>query len=408
MAHASVAVRHSEHETWLDVIGVGRVPIGETDDDFVGPREVVEKINLSSLRRTLIGYAGTESPMPATVMVDDPRTGERRVIRLPTSTSPERCAVLPVDVAADKFAERHTYEFVPEPVCLALISGGVLTVRVTHFIEGEDQPDRARLDALLGPLLKREGASIAHVDVDAEGVVDFAAAPVRNDDFWTVHVYIAVPTHGRDAASALRVGRDALALLEAAERGTLTRATTEALILGGHAELLLGHREGAWLDCKEQPYRADEASLYELAKDVSAFANTQNGGLIVIGLGTRKVSGGDTIARIRPVPLDEKRVERYRRALQYRVHPRVSGLLIDEVHQGRGRIVLISVPPQPKALQPFLVRGAVRDGKVLGSSIALYIRENDGAITAGVEEVHALIVAGRAALGYAGAVPEQP
>jgi hypothetical protein len=245
-----------------------------------------------------------------------------------------------------------------------------------------------------------ESPGFFSVTVDNPETGEQRVIQLDHPDFWGVHVYIAVPTHGRGAASALRIGRDALALLETAENGALTRATTEALVASGHAELLVSHREGPWLECKEQPYGADERAVYELAKDVCAFANSASGGLIIIGHRARKVRGSDTITGVRPVPADDRRVERYRKSLNQRVYPRVSNLAVQEVEYGADRIVVVSVPPQPKALQPFLVKGAVRNGKDVGSNIAVYIRDEDAAVTASVEELHILIVAGRAALGY--------
>jgi hypothetical protein len=402
MTYAKVTVRSSEYETWLEVIGVGRIPVSEIiDDDFTGPVEVVAKASLTSLRAALIAYAGTESPPPRSITIDDPKTGKPSVIWFPQSSSPERCAVEVVDVPTNKFFERKTYEFLPEPVAITLLDGGVLAVRVGFVLEGEEEPEPELLTAVLGPLLRQTKSAVAHFDLEAQGEVDYRrTSDVHHPDFWNVHVYISVPTRGRSAESALSIGSDALALLEAAENGSLTRRTADVLVQSGRAELLVGQPEGAWLECKEQPYGADERAQYELAKDVSSFANSAGGGLILIGLRTRKVRGTDTITAVSPVPADDRRVDRYRKWLARRVHPRVVDLAIREIDYGRGRILVISVPPQPKALQPFFVRGAFRDGKIAGSNIAIFIRSGDAVVTTSVEEFHALVVAGRAALGY--------
>jgi hypothetical protein len=51
---------------------------------------------------------------------------------------------------------------------------------------------------------------------------------------------------------------------------------------------LLGERESVWLDVKSGVYPLDTArGAEELAKDVAAFANTRDGGLLLVGFSTR-------------------------------------------------------------------------------------------------------------------------
>ncbi len=59
--------------------------------------------------------------------------------------------------------------------------------------------------------------------------------------------------------------------------------------------------------------------------------------------------------------------------------------------------MIISIPPQPHALRPFMVK-CISGRKLVGSHMAIYFRDDDGAAVATVEEIHALVVAGRAAL----------
>jgi Putative DNA-binding domain len=220
-------------------------------------------------------------------------------------------------------------------------------------------------------------------------------------DFWIVHVYVSIPTRGKSVEDGVALGSDLLALFDAADGGRLSRSTAEALVDSGRARLLIGQAEGLWLDCKEQPYANSEHGHDELAKDVSAFANSPGGGLILVGLRTRKHLGRDTVTAVAPVPSDHRRADRYRKLVARRVHPRVIGLAVREVQYSTGALMIISVPPQPPALQPFMVRGAFRGGKLVGSHMAIYYRDDDLAAVATVEEIHALVVAGRAALASA-------
>jgi hypothetical protein len=63
--------------------------------------------------------------------------------------------------------------------------------------------------------------------------------------------------------------------------------------------------------------------------------------------------------------------------------------------------MFILVPPQPDALMPFLVAGAIREDQLLGSHFSLVRRRGDETAITQAEEVHGLLVAGRAALAVA-------
>ena len=74
-------------------------------------------------------------------------------------------------------------------------------------------------------------------------------------------------------------------------------ATLEA----GDFDAVIGVPETAEIDFKRSPYRLDEpAEACELAKDVTALANTLTGGLLVIGFQTRarEESGLDVVESV--------------------------------------------------------------------------------------------------------------
>ena len=78
-----------------------------------------------------------------------------------------------------------------------------------------------------------------------------------------------------------------------------------ALLDLGDFDAVLGAAETAEIDYKRSPYRADEpAEAFELAKDVTALANTPTGGLLVIGFQTRprEESGLDTVESVHAFP----------------------------------------------------------------------------------------------------------
>lgn len=277
-----------------------------------------------------------------------------------------------------------------------------MAVRVSFIVEGEEEPVESSWIGLIGPILQRNSATVDLFETTPQGPVDFrTSTDVLGPDFWTIELYLALPTRGRTVADALAFGRDVQAVLEAADAGQMTESAACTLLEAGRADLLVGQVEGPWIDCKEQPYPNSEYGRFELAKDVSSFANSGLGGLIVIGLRTRRAAGRDVIASVRPVPRDDRLPDRYRKLIDHRVYPRPAGLQIANVRQEQATLVLIAIPPQPPALRPFLVRGVLRGERIVGSHVAIFARRGDATIEASAEELHSLLVAGRAALSYA-------
>ena len=179
----------------------------------------------------------------------------------------------------------------------------------------------------------------------------------------------------------------------------------------GQTQNLLGCQESEWLETKSFAYEfknIDESLWkHELAEDVVQFANTDSGGLLVIGLRTKRKAGADTIHKITPVPPSDTRIQIYTDVLRKRIHPPISRLLIESYPWNDGQIICIFVPPQKHENQPYLVSGLVIGGRYLKSGITLVRRQGDASIPITAEEVHSTLVAGRAFLRGANAKMEQ-
>ena len=88
-------------------------------------------------------------------------------------------------------------------------------------------------------------------------------------------------------------------------------------------DALIGVSEGVWLDAKETPYLVETLKQkLELAKDVSAMANSV-GGLIVLGFDTERdvLTAGERISDVKPFPLAMIDSDRYRKVIQEYVYP---------------------------------------------------------------------------------------
>ncbi|MDX2933067.1 AlbA family DNA-binding domain-containing protein [Streptomyces ipomoeae] len=150
-----------------------------------------------------------------------------------------------------------------------------------------------------------------------------------------------------------------LADIENPKRAVSAQTALRAL-LGGVPELLIGLRESEWLEVKSQPYDLTiHSERIELAKDVAQFANTPDGGLLVIGARTKDRGAGDVIQKITPLASQPKVEERYRKAIDQRIYPPISGMKVESAQVARGSVLFIYVPPQSPAAKPFIVEGAV-------------------------------------------------
>jgi hypothetical protein len=64
----------------------------------------------------------------------------------------------------------------------------------------------------------------------------------------------------------------------------------------GHTSVLIGQPEGHWLDVKRAHYDlSTDAGKIKLAQSVSRFCNAEDGGLVVIGMSTKKVPGSEEV-----------------------------------------------------------------------------------------------------------------
>src|SRR6202035_896742 len=88
------------------------------------------------------------------------------------------------------------------------------------------------------------------------------------------------------------------------------------LVRAGQPEGLVGLAECSWLDVKGEVYILDRPhGAEELLKDVAAFANAQDGGILLMGFTTRKENDQEVIDQVRPVPRAVVDLDRYRKLL---------------------------------------------------------------------------------------------
>ena len=254
----------------------------------------------------------------------------------------------------------------------------------------EDEDEQARQNAtILEPLLRRHRMELRGSELHSGAV----------NPPWPWLARIDVSTRGKTLEDLYDIGLEAFALLDAAQTGELTRTTTAYLIRGGRPHVLIGQPEGHWLDVKSQHYDlTTEHGKISLAQAVTRFCNSEDGGLVVVGMQTKRVPGGEVIRRLSPVPTDSGMVRRYQSVIEQVVYPPPDFLSIESIAVDGGMLVLIDIPPQPEELKPFLVHGAVVDGRVEGAFFSIVRRRGEGSIPITAPMVHSTLAAGRALL----------
>ncbi|MBF6411611.1 hypothetical protein [Nocardia cyriacigeorgica] len=143
------------------------------------------------------------------------------------------------------------------------------------------------------------------------------------------------------------------------EPDSATPSTLFQAVQFGELQSLLGAAETGTLDAKKDHYsRRDDRKRIELACDAAAFANSGQGGIIIIGARTvRDSHGRDVIAEVGGCPIDKGAEDRYRSALQDLIYPDLEGVEMCRSASPLGELFAILIPAQNSDRIPFFVRG---------------------------------------------------
>jgi hypothetical protein len=331
--------------------------------DIIGSADVAEPASLTEFRHALDRYRAT--------MYDG--EFELRVYDAPPELLEDYEEHFEARQESVEFAHEHTF------------------VVIVVAVGPQDHLDRWETTGFLSPLLAKHGGMVAEFSEDRQPT----AAVYR--------LVVEINPRRRTVGDALAIGADLRQLWEAALFGGLSPATVADLLRAQRPEILIGQPETTWFEAKQAPYcLTDPLQAAELAKDVSALANNPEGGLLVIGLMTRKRGGVDTVTRVRAQPVEMLRARRYRQAIHKWVFPPIEDLAVETVKTESDQgLLFVLVPSQPDSLRPFLVTGAVREGKLLGSHFSLVRRRDDESVATDPVAIHGQMLAGRVALAAA-------
>lgn len=152
------------------------------------------------------------------------------------------------------------------------------------------------------------------------------------------------------------------------------------LLARGALSELVGLTEGSELEAKEQPYDLDSPSgMYELLKDVSAFAN-RDGGYLLIGPVTQRRADAplDVITSVNFLPEASFPVRRYQGLIIDHIFPKIAALRVELVcNRGADEgIGVIYVPRQDQDRKPFLIFRVVEAGETQRQIVFGYAERN--------------------------------
>lgn len=290
-------------------------------------------------------------------------------------------------------------DYVPvEPVSFLLLDDERVAVEVMLDIPHDEDPFEilpAMVDAV-GPYLSRSRATLVRVE-DADPLLP--------------RLIVTAAVRGRSMKDLFDIGMGVHLLSNALMAHEPAREALRDLLLAGRFDLLIGQGENDWFDAKADHYlynRSSEGRI-KLARAVAQFCNGEHGGLVVVGARARGRHGahGEWVTDLTPVPVDGKTQRHYRDALEKHLFPFPQGLTIDIVDApgkpGQGYVVL-SLPPQPEEVKPYLVHGAFVAGKAEGSYFTIIRRSGEDGLALHPSQVHNMLVTGRALLRH-GIIP---
>ena len=163
----------------------------------------------------------------------------------------------------------------------------------------------------------------------------------------------------------------------------------------------IGEIENQFFDVKGAPYLFDASKdeYRELAKDVSAFANS-SGGYILIGLETEKplVRAGDEVVNVRPLAHSSFDENRYHKILLEWLYPKPKDIEIRWVQFGEDPeegIGVVFIPPQNERAKPFLITRSLGENNKHSAMLLGFVeRRLDQTEIRRVEEIHQAIRTG--------------
>lgn len=248
--------------------------------------------------------------------------------------------------------------------------------------------DEGGLASAIKPLLEARNCELISIDIEGTRTSNYA------------RLTLIPPTRGRLVGDVVALGNEILGFVAALEGTEITKDSVRSLLEAKSPQLLVGLVESSWFEAKSHSYDLNtHHGALALASDVSRFANSPEGGLLVIGLFTKSRKGTDVVSGVNSIAPRSLSPRRYLKRIDQLVYPAIVGVQVvrfEWTHDAA--VLLIDVPPQQERLKPFLVHGAIVDDHVEGAYISIMQRRGEDAVPVTASAIHSALVAGRAVI----------
>ncbi|WP_211834227.1 MULTISPECIES: AlbA family DNA-binding domain-containing protein [Streptomyces violaceusniger group] len=229
--------------------------------------------------------------------------------------------------------------------------------------------------------LRRNGLMMVKADanIDGAGTCELACRPIEGATAQMSELLeIATYLH----RSTLRIP----------ELQPASAASALATLQEGDVWKFIGLKENEWLEVKAQlPDISKASGKFTLAKDVTQFANSRVGGVLIYGFYTKNSGQGDVIRKVSPISFSRRTEEAIQAILQSHTYPSVTGLLVHATPIDSGHVVCVYVPPQSDSAKPFIVEGSGLSELGKGNVFSVPVRSGDRVAQITGKALHVLL-----------------
>ena len=182
----------------------------------------------------------------------------------------------------------------------------------------------------------------------------------------------------------------------------MTYEEVKATIQKKGFETLIDCEEGQCIEVKEaRGYDLSQpGGKYEFAKDVTAFANS-SGGFIVIGMTHKRLEHKkcDVIAGFDYIAENQIDTTLVRQIFSRHVYPKIQDAEVKWHQHGSNTdegVFVVHIPPQDDAQKPYLITRVIEEGKqVQGYLLGIVERDGDNNVPLAAGQLHKILRRGR-------------
>lgn len=178
--------------------------------------------------------------------------------------------------------------------------------------------------------------------------------------------------------------------------------TIQKIINSRDLSKFVGFKESFYLEAKNKnPYDFKSPNgRYELAKDITAFANNQ-GGFLILGLKTEQLieENTDKVSELDLFLQEEFDINTYLGIAKENIFPKIDDLRIDwieDIKTTKEGIAYIFIPPQKESKKYFVIKNVFEDGEKIRNIVFGIVKRNGAdSIPLNIQEIYECLQKGK-------------